>query len=121
MYVRDPLRETVVCVQSSLASTCGLSLQAVRWDHHEDEVRQVLFLSLVQVIQIQAFVLLIPIHALIIDMIKAYVNQTFSGFFFFFSNFLQSKYTIYKIIDCTTATPVILLHNAGMKPLSSKH
>lgn len=64
------LREAVVCVQSSLASACGLSLQAVRWDHHEDEVRQGLLLPLVQVVQIQAFVLLISVHALIIHTIK---------------------------------------------------
>lgn len=78
MYI---LRETVVCVQCSLASACVLRVQAVGWDHHEDKVRQVLLLFLLQVIQIQATVLLISIHALIIDMIGANENQLFSGFF----------------------------------------
>lgn len=77
----NPLRETVVCVQRPLASACGLSVQAVGWDHHEDEVRQVLLLFLVQVIQIQALVLLITIHALITDTIEVHLNQPFSGFF----------------------------------------
>lgn len=71
-----PLRETVVCVQRSLASACGLSLQAVGWDHHEDQVRQVLVLLLLQVIQIQATVLLVSIKALIID--TMHFNQLFS-------------------------------------------
>lgn len=65
MYVS--LRETVVCVQRSLASACGLSFQAVGGDHHEDKVRQVPVLFLLQVIQIQATLLVISIHALIID------------------------------------------------------
>lgn len=65
--LHNPLRETVVCVQRSLASASGLGLQAVGWDHHEDKVRQVLLLPPVQVIQIQALVLLISVHALIID------------------------------------------------------
>lgn len=77
----NPLRETVVCVQRPLASACGLSVQAVGWDHHEDEVGQVLLLFLVQVIQIQALVLLISIHALITDTIEVHLNQPFSGFF----------------------------------------
>ncbi len=75
------LRETVVCVQRSLASASGLSVQAVGWDHHEDKVRQVLFLFLLQVIQIQAAVLLISIHALITDMIEVHLNQLLSGSF----------------------------------------
>lgn len=69
------LRETVVCVQCSLASACVLSVQAVGWDHHEDEVRQVLVLSPPQVIHVQATVLLLSIHTLIIDMIEVHVNQ----------------------------------------------
>lgn len=48
----------------------------MRRDHHEDEVRQVLLLPLVQVIQVQALVLLV--HALITDTVEA----NFSGFFF---------------------------------------
>lgn len=78
-----PLRETVVCVQRSLASVCWLSVQAVGWDHHEDKVRQVLFPVLLQVIQIQATVFLISIHALIIDMIEVHLQPTteFCGFF----------------------------------------
>lgn len=97
MYVHDPLRETVVCVQSSLASTCRLSLQAVRWDHHEDKVWQVLLLSLVQVIQIQAFVLLIPIHALIIDMIKA-TSTKHSVAFFYFRTFFSLNIQFTKLL-----------------------
>lgn len=62
------LREAVVGVQSSLVPTWGGSLHAVWWDHHEDEVRQVLFLPLVQVIQVQALVLLV--HTLITDTAK---------------------------------------------------
>lgn len=73
------LREAVVCVQSSLASACGLGLQAVRRDHHEDEVRQGLLLPLVQVVQIQALVLLISIHTLIIHKIKTRVTRPFSA------------------------------------------
>lgn len=61
------LRETVVSVQLSLASPSGLSVQAVGRDHHEDEVRRVLVLSLLQMIQIQAAVLVISIQTLIID------------------------------------------------------
>ena len=76
-----PLRETVVCVQRPLASACGLSVQAVGWDHHEDEVRQVLFPFLVQLMEIQALELLISIHALITDMIKVHLNQPFICFF----------------------------------------
>lgn len=75
------LRETVVCVQCSLASAGGLRVQAVWWDHHEDKVRQVLFLFLLQVVQIQATVLLISIHALITDMIEVHLNQLLCGFF----------------------------------------
>lgn len=46
-------------------------------DHHEDEVRQVLLLPLVQVIQVQALVLLI--HALITDTVKVKL-QPLGGF-----------------------------------------
>lgn len=60
-----PLREAVVGVQGSLASAAGLSLQAVGWDHHEDEVRQRLVLPPVQVVQVQTLLLLIAVHALI--------------------------------------------------------
>lgn len=81
-----PLRETVVCVQCSLASARVLGVQAVGWDHHEDKVRQVL---LIQGIQIQATVLLISIHALFIDMIEVHINQLSSGIFFTFINSLN--------------------------------
>lgn len=60
-----PLREAVVGVQGSLASAAGLSLQAVGWDHHEDEVRQRLVLPPAQVVQVQTLLLLIAVHALI--------------------------------------------------------
>lgn len=59
-----PLREAVVGVQGSLASAAGLSLQAVGWNHHEDEVWQRLVLPPVQVVQVQTLLLLIAIHAL---------------------------------------------------------
>lgn len=101
-----PLRETVVCVQGSLASARGLRLHAVRWDHHEDEVRQELLLFLVQVIQIQAFVLLISIHALIIDMIKIYSKQPFSGFSLFVTSFHLSM-DFAKLLTIKFPFPVI--------------
>lgn len=108
--IRYPLRETVVCVQPSLASACGLSVQAVGWDHHEDKVRHELILFLLQVIQIQATVLLISIHALIIDMIEVHLNQLLSGFF-------PSEHAICEISNYETVIPVIILHNGQIKTL----
>lgn len=56
-------------------------------------------------IQIQAFVLLVSIHTLIVDMIKEHLNNHSVAFPL---NFLQSKRTICKISDYQTNIPVIL-------------
>lgn len=81
--------------------TRGGRLQAVRRDHHEDEVRQVLLLPLVQVIQVQALVLLV--HALITDTVE--VNSSPSVAFFCFSCSTKLSLAFAKLL---TAKPFSL-------------